>query len=193
MARKHKTELVSAETIQTGVATADQTRIDNLLVLIEKMERTVYVLNSQLSEVYDELMTMKNGERNYPELREPTPFHITDRNTVLKSRKPKMIRLPDGELKVVKTWRAAVDLILKDCSKSEKRMKVISDMSDKIAGKTRMIVSKDRDRMDSPIEIGDGIYFETHYGTDTLFDVMKKYILEPTGYDYQNVLIYLWD
>ena len=124
---------------------------------------------------------------------EMPPLYITDHNGILKGKKPQKIQLPGGETFEVTTWRKAAEIILKDCRSSPERLQILADRCNMISGNSRVILSSDPENMDKPIKISDGMYFESYYDTETLFDVMQKHILKPVGYDYSSILIYTRD
>ena len=53
------------------------------------------------------------------------------------------------------------------------------------------LLSTDGSAMRSPVEIGEGLYAETHYDTETLLKILTARLLTPAGYDYSTVAIVL--
>jgi len=89
-----------------------------------------------------------------------------------------------GEERVeVKTWRQVYDVILKRCIENPQHYETLMDLRDRIAGRDRVLVSANPDGMRNPTKIAEGLYGETHYGSQTLMYILVERILAPVGFD----------
>ena len=104
-----------------------------------------------------------------------------------KGTKPVSVYLPDGEKISCRTWREAAAIILRDCDK-EQHGKLL-DISEKVFGRSRIILGKTDEGMNRPIKINDGIYFESYFDTEYLLKMMTENVLKKVGYDYSAVQI----
>ena len=43
--------------------------------------------------------------------------------------------------------------------------------------------------MRSPMLLGENLYLETHYDTETLLNILMIRILRPIGYDFSSILV----
>jgi len=57
------------------------------------------------------------------------------------------------------------------------------------AGKVREFLSDSPKSMTRPLAVDDGLYAETHYGTETLMHILTQRILAPAGFDISDVSI----
>ena len=57
------------------------------------------------------------------------------------------------------------------------------------AGKIREFLSDSSESMTRPLMVDEGLYAETHYGTETLIHILTKRILAPAGFDISDVSI----
>ena len=95
-----------------------------------------------------------------------------------------------GEERVeVKTWRQVYDVILKRCIENPQHYETLMDLRDRIAGRDRVLVSANPDGMRNPTKIAEGLYGETHYGSQTLMYILVERILAPVGFDCSNISI----
>jgi hypothetical protein len=62
-------------------------------------------------------------------------------------------------------------------------------MRDRVSGRVRAFLASKPDKMTSPVEICEGLYGETHFGSETLIHILTMRILKPIGYDYSKIQI----
>jgi len=108
---------------------------------------------------------------------------------VLKGKKPASLRLPDGGQFEVKTWLEAAEIIVRDCNSDEERHQRLLEMTGKVLGRNRRILSDAPCGLDTPIKVDEGIYFEGKFDTQSLIEVLCNRILQPTGYGYNKVMV----
>ena len=60
---------------------------------------------------------------------------------------------------------------------------------DNMQGRTRSIMAHSAEELENPMRIGDGIYMECRYDTETLLRLMMKRIFDVIGYEYADIKI----
>ena len=65
----------------------------------------------------------------------------------------------------------------------------MQDNCGKISGKQRQILGKSSDTMKSPLKVGESLYFEAHYDTESLLNIMMHRVLDVVGYDYSKIKV----
>ena len=122
-------------------------------------------------------------------MRASKPYYSLNGSTAFFiGRKPERMRFADGRDVPVKTWRQAVQMILQDCNADtacHEKLLCLCDTSI-IGGRKRGILCSDPAGMDSPMQIGDSLYFEGHFGTEYLL-LMTRRTLDLAGYDYTGI------
>lgn len=117
------------------------------------------------------------------------PFHSLCKDTAFFiGRKPECVCFADGRGVPVKTWRQAAQMILQDCNADlacHENLLRLCDTSI-IGGRKRNILCSDPATMDRPMEIGNSLYFESHFGTEYLLLMMRR-TLDLVGYDYAGI------
>jgi hypothetical protein len=88
-----------------------------------------------------------------------------------------------------KTWRRVVGVILTRCNND--RHERLMYLRDKVHGKVRTILSASDLGMRRPLKIDDGIYIETHYGSQTMMYILRDLVLAHTGFDCSDISIAL--
>ena len=113
-------------------------------------------------------------------------FPLTAPPYLFRGRKPAAVLF--GEERVdVKSWREVFVAILTACNKE--RHDTLMDLRGRLAGKIRVFLSDSPDRMTRPVKIDEGMYAETHYGSETLMHILVRRILDPARFDYSNISI----
>lgn len=157
----------------------------------ENMREALETLRAQMHRLVDERIDdvvahMENGEIDY----EPVRAHPLDwRPAAFKGTKAVAVILPDGRDVEAKTWRAVVDTILKDCAADPVRLEHLRCLCDRVNGNFRPLLSSRKAEMKAPVEIEDGLYFESKFDTEQLLRVLVEKILRPVGYDCSSVLL----
>lgn len=103
-------------------------------------------------------------------------------------KKPERMVFPDGRNISVKKWSQAVQMILRDCDANPGCHESLLKLRDTsiIGGRTRRLLCSDPSQMDKPMQIGDSLYFEGHFGTEYLLKMMCR-TLDLVGYDYGGI------
>lgn len=102
--------------------------------------------------------------------------------------KPEYICFADGTIVPVKTWRQAAQCILQDCNADPICHENLLKLRDSgiMSGRQRYFLCSDPARMDSPLQIGDSLYFEGYFGTEMLLTILCR-TLKYAGYDYSGI------
>ena len=97
-----------------------------------------------------------------------------------------------GEERVdVKSWCDVYRVILTRCNDNPEHHERLMYLRNKTAGKCRVFLSDNPIGMTRPLKIDEGLYGETHYGSQTLMHILCKRILDYTGFDYSGIKIAL--
>ncbi len=157
----------------------------------ENMREALETLRAQMHRLVDEriddaIACMESDEIDY----EPVRSHPLDwRPAAFKGTKAVAVILPDGREVEAKTWRAVVDTILKDCAADPVRLEHLRCLCDRVNGNFRPLLSSRKAEMKAPVEIEDGLYFESKFDTEQLLRVLVEKVLRPIGYDCSSVLL----
>ena len=89
------------------------------------------------------------------------------------------------------SWKKVFEVIMKDCMATPACRERLTAMQGRVYGRNRLLLSSDGSAMRSPVKIGEGLYAETHYDTETLLKILTYRLLKPAGYDYSAVSIVL--
>lgn len=155
--------------------------------IYEKLEG----LRSQLHQLVDErvdgfIQQLEAGESMGDRVLQHS---LTTSPLLFKGTKAIAVILPDGREVETRTWRTAVEAILKDCARDPLMHERLSYLTDRVNGNHRPLLSSHPERMDVPLQVDDGIYFEGKLDTEQLLRVLVEKVLNPVGYDCSSVAI----
>lgn len=111
----------------------------------------------------------------------------------LKGKKPIGLKFASGENMKTSTWKSVVKTIMQHCNSQPDMHERLMQLSGKVAGRQRMILGRSAEKMDAPIRIDEGLYFEGKFDTEALLTMLTKKVLEPIGYDYGQIIIQYTD
>ena len=158
---------------------------DNNSNIIEEIRKAMYGLVDQcinaLSIAYEQQYSNPSNK--------VTDKPLNMMSAYFKGRKPLELRLPSGDIIPVKTWKNVAQIILDDCNADSERHEILMQLRQVTSGRDRKILSNTPKGMDSPLKIDDNLYFESKFDTESLLNVLKGKVLNPTGYDTRNVYI----
>lgn len=109
--------------------------------------------------------------------------------TALKGKRPLSITFTSGETVVTPTWKKAVQAILKHCNEQPDMHERLMELRGKVFGRQRTILGRSPEGMDVPLQIDEGLYFESKFDTEALITMMEKKVLRPVGYDFSGIII----
>ncbi len=143
-------------------------------------------LRAQLHETVDRRIdALLSGQVSQMESRSlPLDIHPS----VFKGKRPLSVSFPDGRTVETTTWKKAVSAILTDCNSDPAMHDRLMSISGKVFGRDRVLLG-DKDGMDSPVKIDEGLYMETKFDTESLLYVLRERILKPVGYDCEGIHI----
>lgn len=137
-------------------------------VLIRKLESSTESVEIKRAESYE------------------TKYPITMNSALFKGKKPTELII-SGERIAVTTWKNVVAEIMKDCNSDTEKHVALMNLREKVSGQKRTILSKEPDKMRTPMKIAENLYMEVHYDTETLLRTMFTRVLDEVGYDYQSI------
>ena len=85
--------------------------------------------------------------------------------------------------------KKAVKIILEECNRQPQMHERLMRISGIVSGRQRVILGKNPQEMDVPLEIDKGLYFEAKFDTEALIRMMCEKVLNPIGYDYTRITI----
>ena len=95
----------------------------------------------------------------------------------------------EGETVELRTWRQLVEEIMKRCMADPKYRNALYRQAGKVSGRKRALLANSGKGMRSPMLLGENLYLETHYDTETLLNILMIRILRPIGYDFSSILV----
>ena len=126
-----------------------------------------------------------NSAHKQEQKNEPITVHLKTQTRFFVGKKPIKLFMGEDEIPVNK-WREVVRILLKRCNR-EKHNELLS-VRNKIIGMSRTILSDSGNGMDKPAKIDENIYFEIHFGTDTMLNNLF-HIFDAIDYDYKDFLV----
>lgn len=104
-----------------------------------------------------------------------------------KGKKPLTVIFQDKRRVEVKTWKEAVLLIMQDCEIGFHEQ--LEHLCGKAYGKQRVLLTKKPDKLQVPLQVGEKMYLEAKFDTESLLRVLTERILYAVGYDYGDIHI----
>ena len=156
----------------------------------EKMRKSWEELRTQLHRIVNERVDGAIAHMGEDLSSEPMWVHPLDWNpAAFKGTKAVAVILPDGREVEAKTWRSVVEIILKDCAADPIMHEQLNFLCDRVNGNFRPLLSSRKAEMQVPVEIEEGLYFESKLDTEQLLRVLLEKVLRPAGYDCSAVLL----
>ena len=115
-------------------------------------------------------------------MRDSIDYAITSHPSIFVGKKPLAVFWGDERVPV-KKWTSVYTVILQRCAQDPIYYDRLMYFRNKLAGKIRVFISDKPDGMTRPVEICDGLYGETHYGSQTLMHILVNIILKAIRYD----------
>ncbi len=110
-----------------------------------------------------------------------------------KGTKVTAVQFPDSRIVPVTTWKKAATEILKECNADPRMHERLMRLRDVPGGRFRGLFNSHTDKMDSPLEIDEGMYLEGKLDTEFLLKLVTKEIMDRIGYDYSRIGILIKD
>lgn len=158
---------------------------------IETVEKIRKELLRMVNQRCDELIQMyQNSEKGISPKEEIRESKLGwGSPAVLKGKKPVSVKFVSGETIETSTWKKVVQAILKHCNKQPDMHERLMWLRGRVFGRQRIILGEFPEEMDVPIQIDEGLYFEGKFDTEALITMMRKKVLEPVGYDSNEIVI----
>lgn len=103
-------------------------------------------------------------------------------------RKPQCVILRGDEI-MTPTWKKVITAVLRDCAQIPECHERLMNLRGFVMGREHTLLAETPEGMHSPVEISEGLYWETRYDTETLVRLLTKRILDDVGYDYQGIAV----
>lgn len=104
-----------------------------------------------------------------------------------KGKKPLAVIFQGKRRIEVKTWKEAVLVVMQDCEIGFHEQ--LEYLCGKAYGKQRVLLAEKPDRLQVPLQVGEKIYLEVKFDTESLLRVLTERILYAVGYDYGDIQI----
>ena len=163
---------------------------EKFIMQVEKVRREMH---ERIDREFDNFLLRLDSGKPEESFSEPVsiqhtlPLHAPP--SLFKGQKPVSIEFADGRTVDVPTWKKAVVTIMRECDSDPVMHDRLMSIREKVMGKQRTILSASPDGMDAPLKIGDELYMEGKYDTETLIHVTTNRILRAVGFDYSNINI----
>ena len=148
---------------------------------VEYLSRLRAELTFFVSAILDDAIRHLDDTNGVPSAGLTVP--IVTHSAFFKGKKPAATVFPNGRTISTSTWKKVVQAVLDEALRDESRRQLLLSLRGRVMGRERVILDADPDNMDQPLKIGDGLYLESKYDTESLLYVLKERVLPPTGYD----------
>jgi len=161
------------------------TKDDALLELKKVREDLFNLVNTTIGTL---ITRLESGEDIENGLSFETVYPLSITPSLFKGTKPTAVIF--GEERVeVKTWRTVCFEIMQRCISDPDKHADLLYLRNKIAGRTRVILSDKPDGMNKPLKLADALYMETFYDTEWLIRILTKELLGNARFDYNDISI----
>ena len=155
--------------------------IRNLRMMRAELQESEGVINSLL---YRVLRYTDFSEEDFPPI---IMKHWIGDWRHFPDKKPLAVIFGDGHRVVVTSWKETVWVVLQDCETDYHEQLV--NLCGRVSGRQRAILVENPDKLQTPMKIGEKIYMEAKFDTDSLLRIMTERILDAVGYDYGNIQV----
>jgi hypothetical protein len=119
-------------------------------------------------------------------------YRLTEQPLIIRGTKPSALLFGDERVEV-KTWTQVFAIVLARCNANERCHEALMNLRGRISGNKRILLAASPDGMTRPCRIGDDLYAESGFGSETLMHVLTQRLLKPVGFDYSDVRIVIRD
>ena len=160
--------------------------------VLNEVQNTRNEIILQVDKAIDDLILRLTRSSNVTEERRATNYEseypITSNPALFKGKKPTTVTIR-GERIEARTWKKVIGEVMRHCNRDTEKHVDLMNLRGRIFGRERVLLAKDGEDMRSPLMVGENLYIETHYDTETLLKTVMKRILDVVGYDYSGVMI----
>ena len=152
-----------------------------LEIIEEHRRRLIDYINATIDSL-ENILVGTSGKEGFTH-----PLELSQNPKVFIGTKPRKMHIGDNIIDVTH-WKDIVEYLLKDCCKTKNE--AMKKLCGTFAGRKRLILSAEPEKLDKPLKIADNIYFESYFGTEYLLTMLFK-ILDLSEYDYHAVTVEL--
>ena len=162
----------------------DNVQKDTALLAIEECRAVLLeIVNGKMDALRQRIL---DGEGAQPCAGSVYPLDIPP--ALFKGTKPAAVFF--GEERVAAdTWKKVYTEILAHCAADPENLAALMVLRNRVAGRTRTILSDTHDGMARPVMLAKGLYAEAFFDTEWLIRVLTGHILDAIHYDYSGVFI----
>ena len=164
--------------------------MDKIQMLQNLRNELIQSINLQIDEI---ILQLRNEEEPVARREEIHRFEswypLTSATGIFKGKKPIGVKFEDGTRVDVPTWKQVVCVILQRCVKNPFYDQRLTEIRGRVAGRNRVLLDNQPDKMRSPVEIKKELWVETHYDTESLLRILTTRILAAIDYDYSGISI----
>jgi hypothetical protein len=102
--------------------------------------------------------------------------------------KPNAVIIGDMQY-IVRTWREVYEVVIGKCNDDPRCHELLTRNLHWFQGNVRKLLSDKPDGMRRPLKVDDGLWAETHYGSESLMCILVERILKPVGFDFSDIKI----
>ena len=157
------------------------------MAMAEGTELKLQQLFGELRRMLDEIGLSLEG--SVQELLQPFDIPLTMHPGYFKGKKPIAVVFPGERIVEAKTWKLVAKALLADCLLASSSREMMLYMRGKVLGRSRLLLAATPKGMDAPIQVAEGVYFESKFDTETLLRIITDLIFKPTRYDYRGIKI----
>lgn len=147
--------------------------------LLKELERMRMKMIRSINCDYDNLRMKLTGEEVVP-----APIHMDNPNRFIGT-KPVKLYIGSDEFSVSK-WSEVAYFTL--CKLNAERHEEIREVAGRFSGKKRKILGNSADAMDRALKIDEDLYFELHFGTESMLTLLLK-ICKYVDFDIDDILV----
>jgi hypothetical protein len=103
-------------------------------------------------------------------------------------KKPTAVLFGDERV-TVKKWTDVYRLVYGRVNHDQQAHEDLMCLRNKVAGRVRTFISDSPTGMTRPMKVDEGLYIETHYGTETMHHIMVDLILSYVRYDISDIKV----
>jgi len=152
------------------------------------------IRNATISEVNAILAKANRKIENISGIKDSFPienkFSICIEPAFFKGTKPSAVCFGKERIEV-KKWNEVYTLVLEKCVADKLNYYKLLSLRNKILGRERILVSDSPKRLKRPFKLGEDLFVEIKYASDTLMHILINRILDELDFDYSDIFVEL--
>jgi hypothetical protein len=158
----------------------------------DEIEKARVDMIAAVNKQFDLLLARLDGEFYVEDDAYERSVPLTTKSHYFIGTKPSAVII-ESEMIPAKTWPAVCSAILSQCLRDDRYRERLLEARDKVKGRRRTYLSRCPDGMTTPGRITDEVFFESHYNSARLINILTEKILKPIGYDCEKIRIVIKD